>query len=199
MYLLLETIKIKEGSIHNLALHQQRLNASYGAHFRRACPFDLQKIIRIPEKYNTGMTKARFLYGESDWELQFRPYKIREIKSLKLVYDERIDYAHKYVNRSYIEYLREQKGQNDDILIVKNGFLSDTSFSNIIFFDGKHWHTPAYPLLKGICRTRLLQERKITETALRPEDLGRFSHFMLINAMLCGEKLTPVSTGNIIP
>ncbi len=199
MYLLLETIKMKEGIIHNVLLHQQRLNSSFQAHFHHACPFDLQEIVYLPEKLKTDWLKVRFLYNEKNWELQFHPYKVRRIDSLKLVYDDRISYSHKYVNRSQLTHLLKQKEEYDDILIVKNGYISDTSFSNIIFFDGKRWLTPAHPLLEGICRAKMLQEQKIVETAIRPEDIKRFTHFALINSMLCGEKIEPVSTGHIFP
>jgi hypothetical protein len=35
-----------------------------------------------------------------------------------------------------------QRGNADEIIIVRNGLLSDTSYSNIALFDGTMWVTP---------------------------------------------------------
>ncbi len=76
-----------------------------------------------------------------------------------------------------------QKENCDDILIVKNGIITDTSFSNIAFFDGKQWKTPKSPLLKGTCRERLLCEQKIFEKDINLNDLSNYKCYKLINAM----------------
>ena len=50
------------------------------------------------------------------------------------------------------------RGACDEILIIKDGHITDTSISNIVFRlpDG-WWLTPFTPLLKGIMRTYLLE------------------------------------------
>ena len=42
------------------------------------------------------------------------------------------------------------KREQDEILITRNGLLTDTSIANIALFNGKEWHTPKHPLLKGV-------------------------------------------------
>lgn len=76
-----------------------------------------------------------------------------------------------------------QKNDADDILIVRHGLITDTSFSNILLLDGMQWVTPAEPLLAGTCRARLLQQQRIIAKTIHLEDLSKYSHFMLINAM----------------
>lgn len=77
-----------------------------------------------------------------------------------------------------------QKSECDDILIIKNGVVSDTSFANIIFFDGQRWVTPKIPLLEGTCRARLIANNTIISQEITLNDLKLFSKFMIINAML---------------
>jgi 4-amino-4-deoxychorismate lyase len=72
----------------------------------------------------------------------------------------------------------------DEILIIKNGFVTDTSFSNIVFFDGIKWITPSTYLLNGTQRQQLLQQGAIIEEEIRPSDLKHFRFAKLINAML---------------
>ena len=80
--------------------------------------------------------------------------------------------------------LLKKKGDCSDILIVKNGFITDTSFSNIIFLKCGRWYTPNTPLLKGTKRAKLLDLGLINERSIRPEEMGNYEKVGLINAML---------------
>jgi 4-amino-4-deoxychorismate lyase len=77
-----------------------------------------------------------------------------------------------------------QRQNHDDILIVKNGLITDTSYSNVAFFDGQLWFTPHQPLLPGTARARLLHEGCLQEAKITLTDLHRFEKCSLINAML---------------
>ena len=72
----------------------------------------------------------------------------------------------------------------DDVLIVKRGFVTDTSYANIVFKRGKYWYTPWSALLKGTIRAFLLERNLIKEEEIRLEDIKTFESFKLINAML---------------
>jgi 4-amino-4-deoxychorismate lyase len=101
-----------------------------------------------------------------------------------LVYDDEIEYSYKYENRDRLNVLKESRQDCDEIIIVKNGCITDTSFSNLVFYDGKKYLTPAQPLLNGTKRKLLLQQNWISEATIKPEDLNNFHHCGLINAML---------------
>jgi 4-amino-4-deoxychorismate lyase len=101
-----------------------------------------------------------------------------------LVYDDEIEYSYKYENRERLNELKERRQDCDEIMIVKNGCITDTSFSNLVFYDGKKYLTPAQPLLNGTKRKLLLQQGWISEATIKPEDLNNFQHCGLINAML---------------
>jgi 4-amino-4-deoxychorismate lyase len=183
MCLLLETIKLEKGSACNLRYHQQRVNESRSDLFGTTTQLDIGAALIVPARAKQGVYKCRVTYGKEINEIQYIPYLLKKIKSLQLVEASDIEYTYKYSNRECFDSLLDDS-QCDEILIVKNGFVTDTSFSNIIFFDGNHWFTPAYPLLKGTKRQQLLDEGKIIAEEIRPQDLKHFSKAMLINSLL---------------
>jgi 4-amino-4-deoxychorismate lyase len=132
----------------------------------------------------TGLYKCRILYTDKIDSVEFIPYEVKPIQSLKIVYDHTIDYALKYEDRNKINALADQRQYCDDVLIIKNGFVTDASYSNVIFFDGNQWVTPNTPLLKGTMRQFLLDVAKIKEEAITVQDIPSFKSFRLINAML---------------
>ncbi|AHF97009.1 MAG: aminotransferase class IV family protein [Minisyncoccia bacterium] len=196
MFPLFETIKILDGKIYNLSFHQKRLEFSFQIYFQKKAPFLLSDIINIPKDFSKGLVKLRFLYSEKSYKLEFLHYKPRKIITLKIVENNEINYSLKFTDRSQINDLVHQKGTCDDILIIKNGFITDTSIANIVFYDGKEWVTPAIPLLMGTCRAKLLKENKIKEEVVKITDLYKFRAFCLINALNCNN-LSPISIINI--
>jgi len=131
-----------------------------------------------------GLFKCRIIYSKQIEKIEFIPYQLPNITSLKIVIDNEIDYSHKYLNRNQLEKYYWQKGNCDDILIVKNGLVTDTSFANILFYNGIEWLTPANPLLKGTQRQFLLETEQITTAEIRPSDLKYFKKARLVNAMI---------------
>ena len=195
MYPLIETIKIIDGNPQNLEWHQHRFTSSISQYYRKRSTYKLEYLLLVPEEYSRGIVKARFSYNATEYLWKFEPYVLQEIKSLKIIYDDNIEYQLKYSDRSYLKNLYQKKGECDDILIVKNGMIADTSYCNIVFFDGTNWITPIFPLLKGTCRERLLHKKKIKEEIIKPDQLDSFKSFKLINAMrdLCDVQELPVS------
>ncbi len=88
---------------------------------------------------------------------------------------------HKYPSLPFSPILR---GEYSDILIVHHGEITDTSYSNIVFDDGKRHITPAATLPNGTCRQRLLAKGIISEEHLSPKYLKRFRRAILINALI---------------
>ena len=129
--------------------------------------------------------KARVVYGEQGVEaVEYAPYFIRNINSLQVVEDDTITYGYKSTDRSRLNALVAQKGNCDDIIIVKHGLLTDTSFTNLAIFDGKHWVTPRHPLLPGTKRAALLDKGMIQEADITLEDLRNANKVSLFNAMI---------------
>ncbi len=197
MFPLFETIRIENGIPQNLEYHQNRFEKSFLLYFKEKTTVILQDLIDTPKEFSRGIVKLKLSYNNKDFNIQYDHYKYRNIQSLKLVYDNDIDYSLKYSDRSKLDDLVLRKANCDDVLIVKNGKITDTSFCNIVFYNGKKWITPQSPLLKGTARQKLLDENKIIEASITIEDLTKFSHFKLINAMLEFKNQNTLNISNI--
>jgi len=179
---LIETIKVQDGTIHNLALHQQRMDRSRRRLFGPLPPIDLEGLqYSAPPE---GLYKCRIVYNQSLHWVEFLPYHRREIRSLRLVEDDSIDYALKYEDRRHLQRLQQQSGACDDIIIVKNGCITDSTYANLLFESEGRLYTPDTPLLPGIRREQLLREGRISERRITPGDVPHFERVHLINAML---------------
>jgi 4-amino-4-deoxychorismate lyase len=184
MSLFIETIKIQYGKLYNIAYHNARANTTRRNVLGMDRSLDLAAHILIPADLGRGIYKCRVVYGEEVQDVNIERYFKRKIRSLKLVEGGMIDYSYKYVDRTSINLLYAQRGSCDDILIIKEGLITDTSFANVAFFNGKTWVTPAAPLLLGTKRQELLDKGELHEALIRPSDLHRYSMFAVINAML---------------
>lgn len=145
---------------------------------------NLNTILQNQTFPKSGLYKCRIVYHKQIESVEFIPYQARSIRCLKVIHDQAIDYSHKFEDRSRLNTWFEQRQSCDDILIVKNGLVSDSSFSNIIFFDGDKWVTPDSPLLKGTRRQFLLEAAEIKEETIPVERIPSFKSFRLINSML---------------
>lgn len=195
---LLESIKLKDGRLHNPDYHQRRMNSALGELFPEASEIDLQKSIQIPEPCRTGLFKVRVLYGPAIERIEFEPYQPRVIQSLKVVHHESIDYHLKFTDRQILQQLFAQRGDCDDVIIVKNGWVTDAFAANLLFFDGQKWVTPHLPLLKGTQRQFLLDQGIISETEIREEDISGYTKIGLINAMVDFEEMPVVPVEKIL-
>ena len=191
-----ETIKIEDGKALNLNFHQARMERTM-RHFFVHTPVPMLSDVLSPTP-DMHFYKARVVYGgQGVKDVQYAPYKMREIRSLKLVEDNEIDYSFKSTDRACLNSLTAQKGDCDEVLIVKNGLLTDTSFTNIAVFDGERWLTPRHPLLMGTKRASLLERQVIREADISVETLMKAQKVSLINAMIdLGE--IEISIANVI-
>lgn len=180
-----ETIPVKNGIFLDLSAHLKRMEmTSMRFYGEKIGAEDILQKTKIPVSDNYGMVKCRILYGASIQQIEFEPYRKRQIKSLKLVTDENIDYSFKYADRFTFSDLLRQKGDCDDILIVRAGYITDTSYSNVVLFDGESYYTPDTYLLNGVRRQQLLVSGKIKERRITSAMLPHFDRIYLINSML---------------
>ncbi|MFA8299010.1 MAG: aminotransferase class IV [Hyphomicrobiales bacterium] len=181
----LETIKYHDGQFFRQSYHNKRFNRT------RKKIFELDKIdlfdhIQVPEALEdtNDVYKVRVEYDKEIQRVEFLPYVLKDIKSLRVVKDNNIDYQFKYMERSPLNTLFDKREDCDDVLIVKNGLLSDTSYCNIALFDGSMWFTPSAPLLKGVQRSYLLEFGLIHEDEIQLRDLKFFKKIRLFNSMI---------------
>ena len=181
---LIESIKLLDGKFHNLFYHEQRMIRSMQDLFGIEHDINLEKLLSsldVPEK---GLYKCRVEYDDSTTDIEFVPYQPKVIKSLRLVHNNRISYAFKFADRKGIDKLYAQRGDCDDILIIKQNNVTDSSISNIVFRAGNDWLTPFHPLLKGTMRQKLIDENKIRPEKILESDIRSFTSFKLINSMM---------------
>lgn len=180
---LLETIKIINGKPQFLEFHQARLNYARKTLFNTQEVINLEQVIHNPPK--EGIYRCRIIYSRNIEQLEYLPHPERNFRTFQLVEHNSIVYNFKFLNRDTLNRLVERKGQADEILIIKNGLITDTSIANVAFLDkDDHWITPATPLLKGTTRERLLSENRIVEAEIKLADLPKFTQMAMLNAMV---------------
>jgi 4-amino-4-deoxychorismate lyase len=178
----LETIKIINGIPQHLEFHNQRLNYTRQHFYLQSNIIDLKQFIVAPA--NNGIYKCRVIYSNTIEDIQYSHYTDRQFKTFQPVIANDINYQFKYLNREVLNQLQAGTKGADDILIIKNGFVTDTSIANVAFYDQDKWITPTTVLLQGTTRARLLKEKKIIAAPIRLEDINHFSKMALMNALL---------------
>lgn len=178
---LLETLKIVNGIAPFVEFHNQRLNDARQILFNAKDQIDLKKVIQAPT--STGIYRCRIIYSETIEAVEYLPHQNRNFQTFKIVEDDNIDYQFKYLNRDNINRLFTLKGSADDLLIIKNGLVTDTSIANVAFWQDQ-WLTPSTPLLKGTTRARLLSEKQLFEADIRLEELNQFPKMAIMNALI---------------
>ena len=195
---LVETIKVEHGRYYDLPYHTTRMNRSRRLLFGRDDQIDLESCLAIPPDLGPERHKCRVVYGNHVVRVEYEAYKVRPIRSLKIVDGSGIDYHHKYVDRSALAQLRELRAGCDDILIEVSGQLTDGSYANVALFDGTRWYTPATVLLEGTKRARLIDEGILTVADIAASEISSFEALGLINALIdIGECVVP--TSSIVP
>lgn len=194
MYQLIESVCLENSTVKNLQYHNIRMNKSRKELLGCNNFLKIEDNINIPHYAQTGIWKIRIHYSEYISKIEFEPYKRKYIQSLQIVFSDAIEYAYKYADRTSIAQLLEKRNNADDILIVKDGFITDSSSANVAFFNGIEWITPVTPLLPGTKCAKLLHEGIIKEDYIALKDIDKFTHICLINAFLdIGDILLPTS------
>ncbi|CAM2791391.1 aminodeoxychorismate lyase [Chryseobacterium flavum] len=178
----IESIKVEDQEIFLLDLHQKRVNQTF-THFGKEESIDLGKIFNSLQHDEDGLFKLRISYDlDKRVRTQMIPYAIPEIQNFQLVENNSFDYSFKFEDRKELDKMK-MKSKAEEIIIVKNNHITDTSFSNLLFLKGKEWFTPNTCLLNGVQRQYLLKQKKIRETEITLQNIKQFTHFQIINAL----------------
>lgn len=171
-----ETIKCLDEEVLNLEYHNNRVTRTIGL------DLNLYDYIYPP---SNELLKCKVIYDEDGIvDVEFNPYEKKKIESFKLVYHDLIDYYLKTVDRSNIDKLYEKKEDCDEIIIIKNGFVTDTSMANIAIEIDGFWLTPKLPLLRGTTRDRLIEDGTLKEMDIDVDMLKKANKIALMNAMV---------------
>lgn len=182
MYQFIESIKVEDQEIFLLEYHQKRVDQTF-SHFGKETTIDLSKVFKSLDHDEDGLFKLRIVYDlDKKIRTQMIPYAIPEIQDFQLVENNSFDYSFKFEDRKELDKMK-MKSKAEEIIIVKNNHITDTSFSNLLFLKGKEWFTPKTYLLNGVQRQNLLKHKKIKETEITLQNIKEFSHFQIINAL----------------
>ena len=179
----LETIRLEDGIFHFLSYHQLRVESVFKAHNCNNTKIYLEKIFHnIPK---SGLYRCRLIYTlDGLFDYEYIAYTKRKIKTFRMIFNDKISYPFKYANRKEIENLYKLKNGCDEIIIVKEGYITDTSIANIAFFNGDEWITPKNPLLSGTTRQRFIDANLLKEQYIKAKDIGTYKKIALMNAMI---------------
>ena len=166
----IESLKIVDGRFIHPELHWQHITDTQRVHFGNSTFLPLSSESIPPDK-RLGTLKCRIIYDQEIRKIDFETYSPRRVHTLKLVDGSGIDYTFKYADR-------------DKLIQLQNGRITDTSYSNVVFYDGNQYITPSTYLLNGTKRRYLLERGIIKEQDIGLGDLPRFRYLFLINAML---------------
>lgn len=196
MMTFVETISVRDGAIENLPHHECRIYSTM-MHFYCRKPDFSPADIEIPVPFRQGHCKLRLVYAERLLSSQFSAYTPRTIQSIRCVEGNYLHYAYKFEDRTQLISLLGRRGDADEILIVKNGQITDTSYSNVVLSKGNRFFTPLHPLLPGTRRHALLKAGVIEAIPIAPEQLSGFDRLYLINAMIGLDDNVSVPVGSI--
>ncbi|HMM12150.1 MAG TPA: aminotransferase class IV [Bacteroidales bacterium] len=194
---LLESIRCEDGHFPLLRYHQQRVQRAFGRLWPDKPVPELEQHLQCFDVPASGLYKCRIVYGTKLRKPVYHPYAIHLPATLKCVICDDIDYTLKWSDRQKLNALYNQKAGCDDVLIVKNGLITDTSYCNIAFLRDGLWYTPAKPLLEGVRRASLLDEGMINPLDILMTDLAIFTHFKVFNAMIGWDDCPPLPVSAI--
>ena len=178
----IESIRVEDQKIYLADLHQKRVNDTF-SHFGKAGTLEIGKIYKALNHEENGLFKFRIVYAlDGSFRTQMIPYAIPEIDDFQLIVNNSFDYSFKFEDRKELEKMKSS-AKAEEIIIVKNNHITDTSFSNLLFRKSKEWYTPNTFLLNGVMRQYLLKNKKIKEAEITLQNLSDYSHFQMINAL----------------
>ncbi len=180
---LFETLCLENGIIANLSQHQYRYEQTAKACFAKAELIDLASFFAKQRLPMQGLFRLKFAYSATAYQWQIFPYQRRQFKRFVCVNGDHLDYRYKWTNRQALNALFAKRGIADEILIVKNGLITDCSIGNLVFQQGNRYFTPRIPLLAGTQRASLLVKGKLTTADIAPQNLTDFEKIFVINAL----------------
>ncbi len=177
----IETIEVTEGLAPLLSFHQRRVEETFAA-FHQPCSLNLHQLMsQLPHTHYKS--KWRVVYDlDGGLEFSFTRFEKRSHEKFLIIEAPEINYQFKGEDRSSLNrYKRNNAGV--EALFTQEGWLTDSSYSNLIFKQANVWYTPITHLLNGVQRRCLLESGKIKERPIHRDDLVNYSHFVLINAL----------------
>ncbi len=191
---ILETLRLQDGTFHNLALHLQRM-ADAADHF--GYRLDLEEaersLQRIAHANARGAWRVRLLlhatgrFEAQAFALPASPTRVTLQLTQRPIEEADSEFVRfKTTRRGHYEAFAPADPEVFDTLLWnERGEITECTRGNVALLIDGRWVTPSGSsgLLPGIERGRLLQDGKLAEAVIRREDLGRASAVAFINSL----------------
>jgi 4-amino-4-deoxychorismate lyase len=184
----LETLRIQNGTPCQLDWHQKRVDATltrfYGDISVEEQSLQLAEILSSCELPKDGIWRCRIIYDLHSASVEFIPDGQAGFRSLRMIeVPIEFDYLYKYADRSFLQDLFAKRDGADDVLMLRKGWIADTTKANIAFRAGDRWYTPSVPFLAGTTWKRLVSRGVIIPRPIHKNDIVRYDAFKVINAL----------------
>jgi len=198
MSLLLETIRIDQGKPENIEAHEERISRSQIAleGHRLLCP--LKEIFEETPPPVSELYKARIEYDNDLYQIDYQKYSKANISSLHVYRDNSIYYPYKFANRYQLNRIKKICPEHAEVLIVVGDRITDSTFTNLAFWNGEKWLTPKYPLLPGTRRANLIDQGIIELNDIKINQLMDFEKVKLFNAMMSWDDAIEILISQVI-
>ena len=125
----IETIRLEHGRILHAGYHNRRLNATRRAWWGEMPDLHVEDYI-VPEY--TERTRCRIVYGREIESVEYFAYQPRQVRRLRLLAYDTIEYRYKQADRSLLDQLYALRGEADDVLIVREVSVISPSRTRIL-------------------------------------------------------------------
>ncbi|WP_329905292.1 aminotransferase class IV [Porphyromonas pogonae] len=198
--LFIETIRVRDKNTVELRdLHQERMVRTGKYLHWREVPAIPNLLEICPNDIEGDNIKCKITYHEKGIsDISFTKYVKRKIDTLRIVVDNEIHYSLKSADRAELEKITHILNENEEAIIVRNGLLTDTTYSNLIIEIAGKLITPSRPLLEGVQRQHLISTGQIVCKDLTVDDLKIADRIFLINAMMPLEDCIGLERNSII-
>lgn len=160
------------------------LKFKFNAKFKGKISYKFKKFPLKFKIYHKAFKKVQDVMKNSDLiDCSLFSYKTRKFRNFKILKSD-VNYERKFLDRNALDEIFAQRGANDDVLIGKNGILTDTTIANIAILQNDIWITPKNHLLKGTIRQRLLNNSFLIERNFGIKELLSAQSFAILNAMI---------------
>jgi len=192
---LLETLLWEEGEYFLLERHLQRLRDSARYFRHHYCEEGiLQALARLSRQLGPGKYRVRLLLSRDGLlRCEHKPLS-REAASgppriafaREPVDSRNVFLYHKSTHRANYENRAASRPDLDDVILInERGEITESTIANVAVVLNGTWWTPPIEcgLLPGVYRAELLEQGKLQEKVLRPEDLERAEAIYLLNSV----------------